>query len=249
MDALYRRIDLFRTHNRNRSVRKPYIVQRTMMPNAKSVRKMMTLSIDSLGANRVGFLPLANQVLDNNGEPQLEAVGATIPSVSNSTSSSSDLTSTTWNSNNSALNTVSTSSGVLAQAAEEAGLIDIDNAVRLNSTNHCDKLQVEAAPISETLDLAVSDNNQVPTSISPDGIEKALQAENCSTPADNYQPSMIKNDVSLPIRPLSPNVDSISDIFNFSHTSNDFLVISSHDKVSRFLKETKKIFCVVKIYI
>nr|CAB3233610.1 protein cramped-like [Phallusia mammillata] len=57
MEALNRRRDLFRHQNRSRKSRKPYVVQRTMMPNDGAVRKMMTLSIVSCGSNKVGFAP------------------------------------------------------------------------------------------------------------------------------------------------------------------------------------------------
>ena len=241
MDALYRRIDLFRTHNRNRSMRKPFIVQRTMVPNAESVRKMMTLSIDSLGTNRAGFQPLSNQASDNSDEPKLEAVGATIPSASNTNQVNSDPSASRWNSPANGDDSVSQTqipssspagSSVLAQAAEEAGLISGANSTNVRTTNDEGNSAAETQPKDRTIGLQLSNDDQTSNSTFQNSTEKTLTPDDCSTSHDDYQPSMIKNDVALPIRPPSPNVDSISDIFDFTSTSSDFLASASHEKVS-----------------
>ena len=219
MDALNRRIDLFRTKNRNRGSRKPYIVQRAMMPNARSVRKMMTLSIDSLGANRVGFFPVTNQTLDN-AEPELEAVGATI--------SSSKVSEKSWNSDGNNVNdalgrmlpTTSSSSqpSVLAQAAEEAGLFQHDSnsetSTNLNSGAALDNSKTTQSSTSRQSESFTYPHN----SIMDSPVESAA-----SSSLDTERQSMIRNDVTLPIRPPTPSVDSLSSLFDFNTPSNNLL--------------------------
>ena len=224
MDALNRRIDLFRSHNRTRSMRKPFIVQRTMMPNAKSVRKMMTLSVDSMGASRVGFLPISNQTLGGNGEPQLEAVGATISNVSNTNmrnSTSANPPTTTADLEQSGVENSSTMKepNVVALAAEEAGLISGVPAV--SSTAISENISaVDGGPEK----INVVDDENLPA--------EPLQAfdnksnERPSSP-EACQDSLIGDDVILPVRPPTPSGDSISDMFNFVSNSRDAYATST----------------------
>ena len=219
MEALNRRIDLFRTKSRNRGARKPYIVQRAMMPHDKSVRKMMTLSIDSLGANRVGFLPVTNQALSNT-EPALEAVGATI-SISKASErnvNSSNLSdalgrklpaATTASSGNSC------QPNVLAQAAEEAGLFSNDSPSK-DTTN----LVKDMMDPSSTRDEVAASTSKESFSYSRASIITLPVEDNDELlSSDTEQPSMIKNDVTLPIRPPTPSVDSLSGLFDFGAAS------------------------------
>ena len=229
MDAINRRIDLFRTKSRNRSARKPYIVQRTMMPNAKSVRKMMTLSVDSMGTNRVGFLPITSQLLNTNAEPELEAVGATIFSASKTNNS----TESSWGAGHDKPAANSNSSNVLALAAEKAGLLlnkntpAAENSSIDTSGTQAPTTASRLAPTTssqlQTVDFSISsqDDNLLPLDTSR------------STSPDSDQSSLIRNDVNLNIRPPTPCVDSMSDLFNFASNSNNFLVDSvSNQNVS-----------------
>ncbi|XP_076818229.1 uncharacterized protein LOC143463781 [Clavelina lepadiformis] len=208
MEALNRRMDLFRPQKKNRSARKPFIVQRSMVPHGE-VRKMMTLSIDPRVINKAGgsssSAPLSQSQIESIGTTRAPTSAELTPQTSWTSKPSNFGEALGLKIQNETRDAVSSlTSNIIAQNVGLSLVGNIEDRDDVNASGE------ESLFLSETS----SKINDVDELLPRHDLNEELQDEQ-----NTMLPLVVENDVTLPVRAPTPTIESIMQCFGAD--SND----------------------------